>query len=341
MTEAPRLTVAITVDHDAISDSIRRGDPPVKLSATPSSGRASARSGSSSCSPGAAIPTTWFVPGHTLTTFPDDTEAIIAGGHELACHGWFHEDFASSRTTSATESWSASVEAVACRDRRRAGRVPGAVLVARARGRSSSSRRPGSRYDSSLMAGDYELYRVRHGDRHSSADGTTWGRAGSLVEVPVYWAMDDWPHFEPGDERATGSRRRRRSSRSGPRSCGTPMSTPRAAWSWSRCIPSASAAATGWRCSSGSSTRPRRSRRRRLRAARRGRQPVVGGEPLTADCQASPTSRVPDSPTPLVGYAGAGHPVDARRSRREVDTRRLPADPVRASAPASAPAHLP
>ena len=28
----PRLTVALTFDHDAISDSVRRGDPPVKLS---------------------------------------------------------------------------------------------------------------------------------------------------------------------------------------------------------------------------------------------------------------------------------------------------------------------
>ncbi len=30
--DAPRLTVAITVDHDAISDSVRRGDSPVKFS---------------------------------------------------------------------------------------------------------------------------------------------------------------------------------------------------------------------------------------------------------------------------------------------------------------------
>jgi peptidoglycan/xylan/chitin deacetylase (PgdA/CDA1 family) len=52
------------------------------------------------------------------------------------------------------------------------------------------------------MADDYCLYRVRHGDRHSLTDGTTWGRPGSLVEVPVYWAMDDWPQFEPAPNRA-------------------------------------------------------------------------------------------------------------------------------------------
>ena len=51
------------------------------------------------------------------------------------------------------------------------------------------------------MADDYEAYRVRSGDGHSTADGTTWGRRAALVEVPVYWAMDDWPHFEPGPGR--------------------------------------------------------------------------------------------------------------------------------------------
>ena len=39
------------------------------------------------------IPATWFVPGHSLETFPENTKAILDGGHELACHGWFHEDF--------------------------------------------------------------------------------------------------------------------------------------------------------------------------------------------------------------------------------------------------------
>ena len=52
-------------------------------------------------------------------------------------------------------------------------------------------------YESSLMADDYRLYRVRHGDRHSAAEGSRFGREGSLVEVPVSWALDDWPHFEP------------------------------------------------------------------------------------------------------------------------------------------------
>src|SRR6266436_5566864 len=88
----PRLTVALTFDSDALSDGIRRGDPPVKLS-------------HGEFGPRVAVPrildvlereaigSSWFIPGHTLETFPDSTAAIQARGHEIACHGWFHEDF--------------------------------------------------------------------------------------------------------------------------------------------------------------------------------------------------------------------------------------------------------
>ena len=195
MTEARRLSVAITVDHDAMSDSIRRGDPPVKLSHAEFGPRVGskrllelfARRG---------IPTTWFVPGHTLTTFIDDTEALIAGGHEIACHGWFHEDFATLANDEASEILERGVEAVHAVT----GAAPAgfrAPYWSMGTGTAQLLERAGFVYDSSLMAGDYEPYRLRHGDRHSPVDGSSWGRAGSLVEVPVYWAMDDWPHFEP------------------------------------------------------------------------------------------------------------------------------------------------
>ena len=89
---APRLTVALTFDHDAFSDSVRRGDPRVKFS----HGEFGPRVGAPRILELLArheIATTWFVPGHTLETFPDSTAAIVAGGHEIACHGWYHEDF--------------------------------------------------------------------------------------------------------------------------------------------------------------------------------------------------------------------------------------------------------
>src|SRR3954466_3714318 len=92
MPDLPRLTVALTFDHDAISDSVRRGDSPVQLSHAEFGPRVGlpriiellARE---------SIPGTWFVPGHSLETFPENTQSILDGGHELACHGWFHKDF--------------------------------------------------------------------------------------------------------------------------------------------------------------------------------------------------------------------------------------------------------
>ena len=197
--DTPRLSVALTIDHDAISDSIRRGDPPVKLS----HGEFGPRVGIKRILAMLAergIPATFFVPGHSLTTFTDDTEAILAGGHELACHGWFHEDFADLGADEARDVLGRSVEAVrAVTGAAPAGfRAPYWSLGPETLGLVEAA---GFVYDSSLMADDYRLYRIRQGDRHSLSDGTTWGEPGTLVEVPVYWAMDDWPHFEPGPAR--------------------------------------------------------------------------------------------------------------------------------------------
>lgn len=199
-TATPRLTVALTFDHDAISDSVRRGDSPVKVSHAEFGHRVGVRRILDLLAR-ESIPSTWFVPGHTLVTFPDDTDAILEGGHELACHGWYHEDLSELPAGEQESILGRSVEAV----RRVTGAAPkgfrapywalGAetlplVLAA------------GFEYDSSLMADDYRPYHVRLGDRHSVEEGSAFGAESALAEVPVYWAMDDWPHFEPGPGRA-------------------------------------------------------------------------------------------------------------------------------------------
>ncbi len=195
----PRLTVALTFDHDAISDSVRRGDSPVKLS----HGEFGPRVGVPRLLDLLArheIASTWFIPGHTLVTFPETITAIVEAGHEVGAHGWYHEDLAE------------------------LGRNDQRNILARARGAIQDAtgqpgdgfRAPywslgaetlelvaevGHTYDSSLMADDVRAHHVRIGDRHSTAEGTTWGRETSLREVPVSWILDDWPHFEPGASR--------------------------------------------------------------------------------------------------------------------------------------------
>ena len=193
----PRLTVALTFDHDSLSDGIRRGDSPVKLSHAEFGHRVGvprilellARE---------AIPATWFVPGATMDLYPGDTEAILARGHELATHGWFHEDFSELPRDEQRRILDRSIDAV----RRVTGEAPKgfrAPYWALGSETLEEVEDAGFVYDSSLQADDYRIYRVRRGDRHSTTEGSTFGPEGKLLEVPGYWAMDDWPYFEPGD----------------------------------------------------------------------------------------------------------------------------------------------
>jgi peptidoglycan-N-acetylglucosamine deacetylase len=195
----PRLTVALTFDHDSLSDGIRRGDSPVKLSHAEFGHRVGVGRILDLLAK-ERIPSTWFVPGWTLETFPDDTRDILASGHELACHGWFHEDFSELEAGEQEAVLRRSVEAVrAVTGAPPAGfRAPYWALGPETLDLVAAA---GFSYDSSLMADDYRPYRVRRGDRHSVLDGSTFGPEGLLLEVPIYWAMDDWPHFEPGPNR--------------------------------------------------------------------------------------------------------------------------------------------
>src|SRR5437764_14221087 len=38
------------------------------------------------------IKTTWCIPGHTVETFPDPCKEALAAGHEIAHHGYAHEN---------------------------------------------------------------------------------------------------------------------------------------------------------------------------------------------------------------------------------------------------------
>src|SRR5512145_2764467 len=36
------------------------------------------------------IQATWFIPGHTIETYPRICNEIVAAGHEIGHHGWTH-----------------------------------------------------------------------------------------------------------------------------------------------------------------------------------------------------------------------------------------------------------
>ena len=38
------------------------------------------------------IKTTWFIPGHSIETFPAEMKAVAEAGHEIGIHGYSHEN---------------------------------------------------------------------------------------------------------------------------------------------------------------------------------------------------------------------------------------------------------
>ena len=51
-------------------------------------------------------------------------------------------------------------------------------------------------YDTSLMGADYIPYRCRRGDVAELGRPFVFGTATDLIEMPISWSLDDYPHFE-------------------------------------------------------------------------------------------------------------------------------------------------
>jgi peptidoglycan-N-acetylglucosamine deacetylase len=141
------------------------------------------------------IRSSWYVPGHTLESYPQVCERVAAAGHEIGHHGWTHRPPASLTRDEEEEELVRANEAI----HRLVGRY--------ARGYRSPSwdlsahsvellLKYGFVYDSSMMADDYIPYRVRAGDLISLEQPAVFGRETPLIEMPVSWTLDDYPHFE-------------------------------------------------------------------------------------------------------------------------------------------------
>ncbi|MFD4970241.1 polysaccharide deacetylase [Streptomyces sp. NPDC058424] len=132
------------------------------------------------------VKATFFVPGFTADTYPDMVRSIVDEGHEVAHHGYLHEPMRGIDAAREAEYLDRGLEALD-----RLGICPAGY---RAPWWEMNWHTPdllierGFQYDSSLLDGDTP-YRL-HGT----------GAAGSLVEIPVDWGLDDWEQyaFYPG-----------------------------------------------------------------------------------------------------------------------------------------------
>src|SRR5262245_3958686 len=141
------------------------------------------------------IRATWFVPGFTIESHPRACEDVVRDGHEVAHHSWAHIP-----------------PAQQSRDEEEADLVRANEAIARLTGRKARGYRSpswdlsestidcllahGFLYDSSLMGADYWPYRARRGDRVELGKPFGFGEETALIEMPISWSLDDFPHFE-------------------------------------------------------------------------------------------------------------------------------------------------
>jgi|TARA_B100000315_G_scaffold173327_1_gene161773 peptidoglycan/xylan/chitin deacetylase (PgdA/CDA1 family) len=140
------------------------------------------------------IKSTWFIPGVTLQTYPDICQEICEHGHEIAHHGFTHVSPANMSRSEELETLKRGNEAIKkiSGNYARGYRSPAWDL-------SESSvdllLDQGFIYDSSMMAHDHLPYFARHGDV-LDAESIHFGEPSSLIEMPISWSLDDFPHFE-------------------------------------------------------------------------------------------------------------------------------------------------
>ncbi len=141
------------------------------------------------------IPATFFVPGHTAETYPDTVRAIADAGHEVGHHGYLHENPV---TLSPEEERRVLERGMDALDRT-LGRRP---IGYRSPAWDNSPHtielllEYGFRYESSLMGHDFVPYWCRVGDVIQADGPYLFGQEVDLVEMPVSWVLDDFPHFE-------------------------------------------------------------------------------------------------------------------------------------------------
>ncbi len=148
------------------------------------------------------IRTTWFIPGHSIETFPDQTKMIVDAGHEVGAHGYSHENPVAMTPKQEEDVLVKSVELIE------------KVTGAKPRGyvapwwemsevTAELLLKYGFTYDHSQGYNDFVPFYARVGDTWTKIDyskqASEWmkplvrGNEIDLVEIGANWYVDDLP----------------------------------------------------------------------------------------------------------------------------------------------------
>lgn len=148
------------------------------------------------------VRTTWFIPGHSIETFPEQMAAVAAAGHEIGAHGYCHENPVA---MSASQERAVLERSVALVDKL-AGRPPRGYVAPwweMSERTAALLLEFGFSYDHSQNYNDFVPFYARVGDAWDKIDfdqpADTWmhplrhGREVDLVEFCGNWYVDDLP----------------------------------------------------------------------------------------------------------------------------------------------------
>ncbi|MBP2199734.1 polysaccharide deacetylase family protein [Pantoea cypripedii] len=146
--------------------------------------------------------TTWFIPGHSIETFPQQMKAVVDAGHEIGIHGYSHENPIAMTPAQEEAVLDRSIELVT----QLAGKRPTGYVAPWWEFSNVTNElllKKGIKYDHSLMHNDFHPYYVRVGDSWTKIDYSqhpdAWmkplerGAETDLVEIPANWYLDDLP----------------------------------------------------------------------------------------------------------------------------------------------------
>lgn len=128
------------------------------------------------------IKLTFFVPAWCIEEHPKAVERMLKGGHEVAHHGYMHEQPTLQVSRDREFYWTNRAAEVIERFTGQKARGYRAPWYNFSKHSVEILTQLGFLYDTSLM-GDDVPYVIR-------------GRSGGeLIELPAYWPLDDWPHY--------------------------------------------------------------------------------------------------------------------------------------------------
>jgi len=146
--------------------------------------------------------TSWFIPGHSAETFPDQMKAVADAGHEIGLHGYSHENPIAMTPKQEEAVLDKSIEVLT----RLSGKRPTGYVAPWWEFSPVTAellQKKGILYDHSLMNDDFHPFYVRVGDRWTRIDygkpAETWmkplvrGTETDLVGIPASWYLDDLP----------------------------------------------------------------------------------------------------------------------------------------------------